>query len=70
MTPARQAFVQRRDEFKGLANWCESCGRVLDCFSCLMNHRPMCQRAAWAYGLTDEEFEKQLAIREASNALV
>jgi hypothetical protein len=67
MTTGRQAFVQRRDEFKGLPNWCESCGLVLCCSSCLLNHRPACERVAWAYGLTDGEFEKQFAIREATN---
>lgn len=68
MTREIEAFLKRRDEFKGLPNWCEFCGKVLCCFYCLNRHQGPCQRSAWAYGLTDGEFEKQLEIREAVNA--
>jgi hypothetical protein len=63
MSDTRAEFERRRREHKGLPNWCESCGAVLCCGSCLLRHRDMCARAAWAYGMSDGEFEK--AVRDA-----
>lgn len=60
MSEARAEFQRRRREFKGLPNWCETCGAVLCCGSCLLRHRDLCARAEWAYGMTPEEFDRAM----------
>jgi len=64
MTETRVEFEKRRTEFRGLRNWCELCGAILCCFECLQRHQIPCRQASWSYGMTAEEFERQLKARE------